>query len=1416
MNIQNLSALLGSSNKTDATAEAKKNITNTLFRSHGTNDGWGKMETFLLGLFGLFSSRCRDVGTALKAANECINAMKNINDASNETGATADVVNLYLTSQIYHHLGANMHFLVDVNGAEPKVILSGQPVDDSNVLWKPGELDYEMPVSYDGIAVLKLLSGDPDLIIPGASRSEVATSALIDKCFDPSGMSRAQEAFVRSLLSMPAESARGIVLGWSCVKDTLHGASEQIAAHLNDTSVTAGLFYDMYLHDGHTDRLTSKDIEAALVKWCLTVEHMGRVRALDQVEKELSVYLSQLDTKIGEKQGDINTFICKAADELKNIINRLETDLQERLNGGSLPSDLQKGIRNCLKKCDKCRESTSTGDLDNAIKSVSGLQNNAMKSMEVLYTREQKTIQSRIQKLQKQSENNAQELVQLLHNKEDKSNLLTGAKNREQELCRNKEQEEKTITDLEAKRESCSERLCEVSQQGDFVQELLDSLKNDESELRKKQELKISEEKETKNEWGRQCVSIFREMKKQYVDQNDLQEMWDIADKVIDAAENNTFDKRSYETLKDNDENLTRDDMPLYEKVLKEKNLSRDLAFKMADFFAKRYKCSEVENNPVEWMKNNGFIEATEVNRPGMLNEFTLNEQEISRFFVNKEVIRDWVEKYYSTNTQKRRGFLGKKNTKEAATSLNVDAEFNNLCTKLETYCRAHNVYVSDIESLRGIYAQKCQLAKMLFDTVKNIKQNLVPSIENFVQQNVAAKADVNGFLSTLKDNALFDEALFDEIQDFLRHDDVSELTGFMSRVEHLASVTLPKMVKVRKDKTEDHVDGFNFTLKQMNCSLDTQDEENIKWILTYIKDNFIETVALNQARNKAAFTEQINRCTNEIQQKRALLNKITDGYIFSRDSFKAEIENIGEQLEKNHFLQEERIREQNQLATQASVLYGELESIKSGIEQTTESRRKTERSISEIKATINKYQADVEKVTKAVEQKQKDLKANTDELEEQKKIQKATQQRHESRTAISVAMNADIANRTKIEDIFEKKTAELENLRGAQRFQMAVKTNIPLLDNWKSTGHMLDGKKEDEFGSMFVNGRLSNNIDVETVITLWKDHFYDDSNGENRIQGQLRKDIFDKNDMSTSLNEIDGTKRIIEDVQHETFNRLFGNKENALINDVHCGLVKYCNLYELSVNFDSFQRYVGYLYNEYKHLESLPNGEYKDDLLKNKTEELYKAQLLYGIWINSTQGDPRVKTVIEAQRGINWVEKTDDSKQRLVYEFSDHGFSHNEVRMPFQWNGAEFMPLFEQWQRDHRGANDYEPIKLLLLNLRNQRNRTATEMISGQIMKFKLEEFTTPTLSKFMTGKWGRANLPYMQSLFNITDIAGGGSSVYASGEVSYFNKAYEAFVAKRNDWILGQTNLIEEVRKICNVIDESKPVPEVSSVES
>ncbi len=1402
MNIQNLSALLGNSNKTDATAEAKKNITNTLFRSHGTNDGWGKMETFLLSLFGLFSSRCRDVGTALKAANECINAMKNINDASNETGATADVVNLYLTSQIYHHLGANMHFLVDVNGAEPKVILSGQPVDDSNVLWKPGELDYEMPVSYDGIAVLKLLSGDPDLIIPvipGASRSEVATSTLIDKCFDPSGMSRAQEAFVRSLLSMPAESARGIVLGWSCVKDTLHGASEQIAAHLNDTSVTTGLFYDMYLHDGHTDRLTSKDIEAALVKWCLTVEHMGRVRALDQVEKELSVYLSQLDTKIGEKQGDINTFICKAADELKNIINRLETDLQERLNGGSLPSDLQKGIRNCLKKCDKCRESTSTGDLANAIKSVSnaiesvsGLQNNAMKSMEVLYTREQKTIQSRIQKLQKQSENNAQELAQLLRNKEDKSNLLTGAKNREQELCRNKEQEEKTITDLKAKKESCLERLSEVSQQGDFVQELLDSLKNDESELRKKQELKISEEKETKNEWGRQCVSIFREMKKQYVDQNNLQEMRDIADKVIDAAENNTFTKRSYETLKDNDENLTRDDMPLYEKVLKEKNLSRDLAFKIADFFAKRYKCSEVENNPVEWMKNNGFIEATEVNRPSMLNEFTLNE-EVSRFFVNKEVIRDWVEKYYSTNTQKRRGFLGKKNTKEAATSSNVDAEFDNLCTKLETYCRAHNAYISDIESLRGIYAQKCQLAKMLFDTVKNIKQNLVPSIENFVQQNVAAKADVNGFLSTLKD-----EALFDEIQDFLRHDDVSELTGFMSKVEHLASVTLPKLVKVRKDKTEDHMDGFNFTLKQMNCSLDTQDEENIKWILTYIKDNFIETVALNQARNKAAFTEQINRCTNEIQQKRALLKNITDEYIFSKDSFKAEIENIGEQLEKNHLLQEEHIREQNQLVTQASVLYGELESITSGIDQTTENLRKTKQSISEIKAKINKYQADVEKVTKAVEQKQKDLRANTDKLEEQEKIQKATQQQHESRTAISVAMNADIVNRTEIKDIFEKKTAELKNLQDAQCFQMAVKTNIPLLDYWKSTGHMLNGEKEGEFNSVLINnGRLSNNIDVEAVITLWKDHFYDKGNGEKRIQ--LRGEDFDKYDVLSSLNEIDGAKRIIEDVQHETFNRLFGNKENALINDVHCGLVKYCNLHELSVNFDSFQRYVGYLYSEYKHLESLPDGEYKDALLKNKTEELYKAQLLYGIWTDSTQVDPRVKTVIEAQRGVNWVEKTSDSLMRFAYEISDHGVSHNEVRMPFQWNGAEFMPLFEQWQRDHRGAN-YEPIKLLLLNLHAQCNRTATEMISGRIMKFKLEEFTTPTFSKFITERRGRANLPYMQSLFNITDMAGGGSMVYTSGEVSYFNKAYEAFVAKRNDWILGQTNLKEEVVKICN----------------
>lgn len=338
--LNNFSKLLGHDNARTAAMEAKQEILHKAVDSQEV--GWGALEAFLLKLCSLFSERCKDVDNALTNIQRALVQDPNILNDKNQLSLA--VSRLYLAAEVYRQIGATLHYQVDVRDDRARLMLSGElnnPTASSS-LWQSEDLDYELEISRDQAAVLKVLAGDVSLPECDVCNPDnpVANEERINECFDFSQLTENQSKLLKKLASMKEADVQEILKAVQEGNRTLGIVSNQIK-HIRENNsdmmqLDYKLFRDMYRNTENHEIIPYSDFLDVLPAFTAGVNQLERRTTLFRGRQAICERMATIDTEIKNINDEIKNLIKKETALLKDQICNFATDLSTIFAEGSV------------------------------------------------------------------------------------------------------------------------------------------------------------------------------------------------------------------------------------------------------------------------------------------------------------------------------------------------------------------------------------------------------------------------------------------------------------------------------------------------------------------------------------------------------------------------------------------------------------------------------------------------------------------------------------------------------------------------------------------------------------------------------------------------------------------------------------------------------------------------------------------------------------------------------------------------------------------------------------------------------------------------------------------------------------------------------------------------------------------------
>ncbi len=1454
--LHNFSKLLEHSDTSAATIEAQKNIIHKVIDSKGQDSGWTKLEIFLLDLCSLFSKRCKNVSNTLTDVQHIICHFQDyVNADSGMEKIAQGIFKLYITSEIYRQLGATMSYRVETSSlpesTKSKLILSGQPVGSSTL--PAAALDCEIDIHQDEAVVFKALAGDL-LLDEHTTTNPYATEEKIEQYFDFPSLNETQTNLMKSLARMPTNDVKAIMSMIARTNNALKAVSAHIKEHLTPDieSLNSTTFHNIY---GGNARYSMNDFLAVSLPMIKGIERMGRQIIIDQVNSELGKRYGLLEEKIENTDTQMKTVIQQGAENLekqaldfaKSICAAIEgksedfnsEDLDNSLK--QLPRSFRRKFKKCIKDCYECKQ---YDDFKTTAKSVSDF------------------LASGMEIIQKKLENEQD-------NSEHQQNLLENHLKMISEVEKQQTNVAATIDKLE---ETLRKLALQKEEKTNDIERVKDKIKQIDTEIQK-----FNLQNESKRHELQNLESQGKELKKELDDYQALQKQYETewCDKLKESQEKMARQSSQLMKVATGSNSLKSASVSVQKQT---NNLSRYTENAFADIVFKDLAVTDTDKKEFVGMsvadltsiKESIFRCQTSI--IGLLNDisdgesynasnfidvleteklFTSEEQDAAiasvinkingirlpnrLVYINDDRLDSFLMKLHKKgiSSLQNRFNLAKTKTEKAQIKRDIQsaralfsAQSQYVKNLLETYKDFQNESIKIIRDRSTVLEKKIETIDLLLHTVASMKCDHWDELESDVPSLDLDEVDYSSMPQEVCGLAKELEELYRSNINKLRE----EKNDIQSKIDRLLGNVLPKFAEFKFDETRGLSDikyRPTFSNLEEKESLSEQDELDIKWALDVITSNRIKIVNKHQRQNIdyiQVLDERIKQCKQQGEALNMFLGEIAKETLAKLTPIDAKVKRIDTLIKEN----------ESQQRTVSEIININIDNIRNLDSDKSEQQKKIDSLGKEIDSLEKENQGieskirRLEKASNSITQRQMHLNTTVSNIQmKQSSIKEKIEKTRDLLQRLTSINKSD-----EICDSVNQNVRELENelktFEAGKEFLSQATEFIGngMFDSWVNKGHSVPetGEKEKYYnGYLFLNAKIPNNDDKEEGIKIWTHPDYQ-TTGD--VDSAIRTDSVVVNDLF-SVTEANVT---IDKIQEKYFNQLFNIEDNQLVTDVRNSLKAFCGKTE--PDFRSFKKFIAERYSaiqKYSHsfvkAESLTQAQ-SDDIMKLK-EDLYKAQMLFGICMAATIRDRQMKDMCK-----------NISIDVMAAGLRMHTFSqlyHN----PIMNHDAKFFELLNEWEMvnskeedkdenkslkqriidwmlsDNKQKDNKPIVNFLFSVIQHQRCFVNASFKTGRIMTRQQAPSDFAELSLYrLLWKGVDSNLTGTEFLFGLTDIAAGMRNPVLGALVTV---DYSSFVKERENWVAKNENTSLQVSQACAAMDLRVrgilPTPEVSS---
>lgn len=1423
-NVHRFSSLI-TDNSPEAVMKARKDIAANIINTKGADTGWKGIDLFLLRACSMFSERCKLTQAALDETHIICNALGNYNSEENANDVANGMVNLFLASKVYNILNMDMCFEVRAYGDDSKVILNDRNAPNNQ------EFSCEISVTSQQAVALRCLAGDVSFYDMG-DKNMHATLSNINECFNPGALNDAQQELAKRLLSLSGNETKAFTDAWIYSLNTFEQAKSQISNIISkynldlghESTLNSDFFYEIYStpEQGRFNRAQMGDV----VKVVLTgLDHMTRIVAMNKITTEVRTRKAKIVEEIDRNKTEESLFVKRQAETLRFMINSLVHELRASameephndLQGfesvetdiNFLPRSFQKQLRHCINSCDDCK---TIDHLEKTAQLVSHLMTNApgrlIRSLDKELVKNRAAQAELQQKLNKASDAIDGYEEQLIENTYSRNEQLLQIEMAASEITA----AEGNIPKYQGLSEEAKKSIDGQNQAQQALLEAYGKLESEVARLTEGLNGFLAAEKVVGTDWLDSFADITTQMTRFCDEANRVKDDIDSQQPKAFASAENYKDKVKFQMQ------FSEPEIKAYSTLIAKRNVLRSCEQAFLHAFEDRYG--------LKWhdslLSYPFFVFQEEEDYAR--REFGDNLLAIDSLDVKgiQRVLPDLVRARNKKIKEENR-LLADKKMKLKPT--NAQAELAWLQeTGLTRYVDLNREVISASREMAQNIAQKKALIKQILLSALSLKKDLedisltnrqfnqlISSLQqkakNVLDENPRMPMDEDK-LKQLQNALQASEAeasrggAKDEIESRLNTLITEVFTKFVSGYSYLRDANSIKDIKYVFDKEDDApVDGNSLVI-----DLTEADKEKINWLSDYISDEFIKTVKKHFKRNEG-YLDKLRAQYNSWDNKLNELKTQYSSYLKELDASKSFYDTS---LKENRAKQEENQRQQNEVISEIKRLEVELtfyqkqaelcaQNIKTQ-QAIIQSATKSIDSLDKKRVRINAKQSEARALVERLKTSQDALKTEMGrKLTEKEKLDKWN---------ISGNVNDSIH---KITEQISKHKEVRQRLNDTQIFLNDVEANLNggILGRWVSEGNI--GGDRDKYSGTFLGTSIPYNASGEDLAKLWSNHSYWLGNSNAKVRLAVDKQTSAGSGVLSNATSMDGTRRIIDEVQNEVFQRLFKPEDNdsQLLSDVRTSVESFCRENGKEFNYISLQEYTAAKFNALKSTEqqlrqvsnALRANLQKDiDRLK---QDIYKSQMVLGVYLSSVISDRRVVHLLKQRQGVNYSAIFAESAGRLQFNARDSLDTSREAldsavgKYASARNQKSSVSMFRMFSE---GASDTDmslvtPISEYVLYLLNIKSFEASlEMASGKLNQIQ-RKFVPPSLNLLL--RFGLpGTLKGMDFLFGVTDVAGGERM---PGQTNEMDDDYQRFVEERQKWVTGNSAFQNDVSGIC-----------------
>lgn len=1421
MFVNNFSTLLKGANAEDASVEARKNMLNSMINSGAQDSGWGTLEVFLVKLCSLFSERCKSVNATFTEIQRTIDDFKDNRYrpvGQDLLNTEQSVFKLWLAARIYHKLGADMHFQVNIDADRPdsaQLILSGQPEPGSQSIWTNADLYCVIDITVVEAEIFKALAGDvlPQGNIPkNPYANSLSARNVIQQCLHKDMLTETQITLAETLIGLSTNGSSPSMKLINRANDALKKVSDyikknNIAGLDSDVTLDSATFHEMYTK---TTPYTMEDFLTVSLPVIAATEMIGRETMVEQTIKFVGRRISALNKAENNVSEKIKSLILDRVDQLKEqafglaeklyvVITvddaKFEKDKWEcSLN--KFPSKFQGQFREFMDEYNKCQSNPSQSSYEATVNLLIKLQESEkkilssklnekrieFKKMQTLITEGTANVNdksSQKSKLDKQLEQQEEQYNTVIQNKEEKDKQA-------QNIDDNIKQLEIEVKQLSLDKGKKKVELNELKSQKAVLQQQLTSYQQDKKEALDAccSELKNLQEK----------VELQRQRSTRLKDNGD--EQTNLSNRVLAKAKSSDYANRATHAI-----TRTGDKHNISLDEINDKATDRFLAQEAVVSFLNSacnpehpYDLHDFNkiihtNNLVE-IEENTVLLIKKINEKELPPQICrINDDGLKTFLMNLD------NAYINREIQAHHGVRGLKRLRSELTA-KLNSSFNDrlsaLRAKLNSYITAHNAQFKTMSDRAVILKSKQEYVKVLFNTVKSmnvIKDQLDKSLSDLDRTLNSDK--VSFFNSMPEDVKILIQNMQENYQSAVERL-VSKKEEFQSRTERLLNIVLPKLI------TSDGEFLFNYENLE-SSELTDQDINDIRWCEQYIEDNSYSDIAEHQMANASfsynAFVEETEQCKQEFETLKSLLKENSKKYEDSFDEFQKKIIELNKSIENNEVQQQTILNDITQITTTINEKTIEIteqkkqkDSLQKEIFVYTKNIKNIEVDNTKIKREIVKLNDQIAIDEQELSSAKEQIDILSNDISSINQLTEKTQQK--SVQSISVGLKQSI----------ESLDYQLKNFQRGKEFLSAALDWVndkKLYEHWIKTGQAIKSDDKD-YNGMIFNGKIPYIADKEESMKIWNTNGYHNINVDKdrtkvRTDAEVAKDVI----------AVGEANQLLEKVQMKCFDELFAIENNPLINEVHDLLKDYVGKEE-KPDFKSFSKYIEHCYsaiNSYRNSQQSKGVTVIDSAIQQNIEKLevklYKAQVLFGIYIAKIYLDPDFKAFRKGDGFSADIIGADIGLHIFSQVYNHH---HDYER--------QFSEPFNEWDAKNKNKNkndqrDDKPIVRYLNDvLKDQIFLVSSAIKTGRVIAPEISsDFVAPSLQYVI--KLGAAlGQEGIDFLFGLTDVASGALVMDYSKGTSTPSIQYEPVFKGRKKWIIKNDAFKQLVAQTCNEI--------------